>query len=287
MSEPDPIYLEDRTAGAYLSQAKDALIACGNRSKLYGMVAAVPEEIDLRIQFHFAAQSKQLEFARTSILFSALAAEAYINGFLLSHLTPADFDSIDRMRTVDKYVIAPELALGRRLFERGADPAQTIHALFTLRDRLVHPKVKKLRVERGTFMDPRFADFNPQSAARFLVQVGAAAVVLRDNTMEEKTQDPILDSISTQAVKFMEFGAAMTRGLPEPVGEPIRIRRTMQKRTRENSLFAAMKRGARFDPLQVPPTVPQDPMALYEHLAALPGTATGPLPPPSRERSPE
>ncbi len=121
MTDERPIYLEDGTAGAYLTQSRDALLDCGNPGRLYaGWRHPSAIEVRERILRDMAAQDRQIEFARTSILFSALSAEAYINGFLAGRLEGADYDAVERMRTPDKYVLGLELASGAKILDRPA-----------------------------------------------------------------------------------------------------------------------------------------------------------------------
>ena len=61
------------------------------------------------------------------------------------------------------------------LFERGTEPGQTLGTLFRRRHDLVHPKMRRVRMDKGTLMDERFKDFNAEAAAEFLVSVAQAA----------------------------------------------------------------------------------------------------------------
>jgi hypothetical protein len=109
VTESESIYLEDRTAGAYLTKAREALQNCGNVSALYGKARVTPGmDRRERAAMHFGAQTNQLDFARTSILFSALAGEAYINGFLGAELEGGDFEALEKLSTLDKFILGPQ-----------------------------------------------------------------------------------------------------------------------------------------------------------------------------------
>jgi hypothetical protein len=280
----NPIYLEDNTAGAYLTQARAALLDCAKPRKLYGSWRE-PADVDKgeRLGHHLLAQARQLDFARTSILFSALSAEAYINGFLWRQLSTADFEAVERLPTDEKYVLGPELALQERLFDRGAEPAQSIDALFKLRHDLVHPKGKQIEVGRdGDLMDPRFEDFNPQAAARFIIRVAEAAATLAEHE-EGRKPDRIVVTILDDRDKLMEFGRELRDRLPEPPKSFEVAKAEREKREAETGQpepGALLKaRVTRPDPLKLPPTVPQRPAELYSYLSGLGGTATWPMPP--------
>jgi hypothetical protein len=85
-----------------------------------------------------------------------------------------------KLSTVDKYVLAPRTALGRDLFPRDREPAQTLRILFKQRDVLVHPKPENglpgtVRAEgypRGYRPDPTY---NPNAAASMVLAVAAAS----------------------------------------------------------------------------------------------------------------
>jgi hypothetical protein len=86
-------------------------------------------------------------FARSATLYRILAAEAYANDYLESNLSNKDFTAVDRLPTLDKYLLGPRLVHGQDLFTRGKEPAQTLRTLLDLRTRLVHPKLFESRSE--------------------------------------------------------------------------------------------------------------------------------------------
>ena len=198
-------------------------------------------------------------------MFSALSAEAYINTFLAGRMSAADFDRIDRLRTEDKYVFGPRVAIGERLFDRGAEPAQSIGVLFTLRHQLVHPKGKRIRMDKGTLADPRFEKFNPGAAAVFVVRVAEAAKLLADQ--DARKPDAVVTGILDERANWLALGESLRDRVPA---------------IPHKSRF----RPARRKPAPVEGAVPRDVIALVDRLATSPYTATGPLPPvdlPDRE----
>jgi hypothetical protein len=280
----EPFYVEDRTAGAYLTQARGAVLDCGKSRKLYaGWRESADVDKQERIGRHFAAQARQLDVARTSILFSALSAEAYINGFLWRQLPPGDFEVVERLPTDEKFVIGPELALKEKVFERGAEPAQSIDVLFRLRHDLVHPKGKRVEMNPGgDLMDPRFERFNPASAANFIIRVAEAAATLAEHD-EGREADRIISTILDNRAKLVAFGQTLREELPEPLktynlGKSAREAKEAETGQKEPG---ALVRALRIppDPFKLPPTVPQRPAELLTYLSGLAGTATGPLPP--------
>jgi hypothetical protein len=112
------------------------------------------------------ATGKRVGLARTAILFAALASEGFANEFLGEHLAPADVKAVDRLPTVEKYVLGPRIAFGDPLFDRGHEPIQSIHELFGVRDKLVHARPREVPEQGSVFDDPAdFAEYNPARAA--------------------------------------------------------------------------------------------------------------------------
>lgn len=168
-------------AGEYLEEALDALHAAGDPASLYATWMRDDPELQAAAK-GFAvveALNNRRRFARRSMLFSALAGEAYVNEFLAHHLGGQDLAAIDRMSTVNKYVIGTQVATGVAIFSRDAEPVQTISALFKHRDKLVHPK-PGYGPPRSPIDAAREIEntFTPTNAARFLLHVAAAAIVM-------------------------------------------------------------------------------------------------------------
>ena len=146
---------------------------------MYGDDRFHPEP-NMRAVVAMLARGRRLDFARTSILFSAIAAEAYINAFIFDHFLESDRQALDRLRTVDKYMIAPRLLEDGPTFRRGREPLTSLTELFDLRNGLVHPKPElRLRSTETFPVEPRgFDRLNPEVAARMVVAVATASLTL-------------------------------------------------------------------------------------------------------------
>jgi hypothetical protein len=218
-------------------------------------VKTVGLESDARARLHLSAEGRQIDYARTSILFSALAAAAYVNASLAEALSPADFEGIDRLTPVDKYILGPRIAYGEELFTRGDEPGQSIAELFKLRNQLVHAKPRTLEVDRQTLSDPRYTDFNPPAAARFLVAVAEAAGLLAQ--VGNEIPDQVVTSIRENAGQFRDFGESLREKLPEPD---------------ERTTTAVRRRRPPVEPVES--AVPRSPVELAAYLGSLAGTAS-------------
>ncbi len=97
--------------------------------------AACTEKDALRLQQHVA----------TSLVFSALCLEAYINQEFSRHSETAKIiEDDERLRLESKWLLLPLLLGASRTFDKGAGPYQAFSELVTLRNqRLVHFKPHK------------------------------------------------------------------------------------------------------------------------------------------------
>jgi hypothetical protein len=162
------------------------------------------------------AASKRIEFARTSILFSALSAEAYANQFLAEYVQTRDAKALDRLPFPDKLLIAPRVAFGRTLLDRGREPMQTIDALYRLRTQLVHPRPRKVHVKEGSlFEQAGYDDYNPEVAARSLVGVATVVVELWRPAGEEVPAFPTATAIVDHRRELHGFGKSCRERLPK------------------------------------------------------------------------
>jgi hypothetical protein len=152
------------------------------------------------------------------MLFAAFAAEAYVNEFIADHFTGRDVETLDRLSTTEKYVIAPRLALGAPLFERDREPLQTISKLFRQRDTLVHPKPGKGLPEPDRWSaDPVY---NPAQATIYICFVGAAAKTLVANAKTPPKVDMHAEMITYGAKGLAEYAQAATARLADPDDAP-------------------------------------------------------------------
>jgi hypothetical protein len=86
------------------------------------------------------AKDRRLRFLRGTVLFAALAIEAFANELLAELLSPRDFDAVDRLEVPDKLLIGTRLASGHSPLSRGAQPLQDVATVVKTRNRLVHAK---------------------------------------------------------------------------------------------------------------------------------------------------
>ena len=212
--------------GSYLSQAVDQLRASGSADTLYPRLT-VPTTGSAKQRAMFlaavsiGARRRRVEFARSAILYSMLAAEAYANQYLQWHLTGSEFNAVDRLPTLDKYVLGPRIVGSSESLSRGAEPAQTLGRLLELRTRLVHPKLMPEQPRRRGGDEPvDFQDFNPRDAARYLVAVSQAAGWLLVKASSQPHFDPAIANVDLQREHFLAFGATASDELPRLGDEP-------------------------------------------------------------------
>lgn len=177
----------------------------------------------------FEAPQRRLAFCRDGTLWAALAAEAYVNQFLYE-ADKKTFDQLEDQKAPTigksgdgrpgKYVEGVECALGRSLFDRRRDPIQTLAALFKLRDRLVHPKTRTVKLGgTGVFTEPGLEDFNPKGLAKFLAAVAVAAKTLSDEQPEKLPLDETSSFIAANRVKVKHMGEMAMHLPPHPVSD--------------------------------------------------------------------
>jgi hypothetical protein len=181
-SLPDRVEWERESPATYLLEALTALLELFDPHGPRGTIGAAGHRV---------------RWARISVMFSAFAAEGYINRVLLSSpLNQRDFDAIDRLPTLDKYAIGPRLALGQNLFDRGQEPLQTLAELFGLRNTLAHPKPRSETITRAEALaGPDAETFSPTRAVRFITAVAEAANVLASASGERTEQETLTELI--------------------------------------------------------------------------------------------
>lgn len=117
----------------------------------------------------------RLTGARLSMMFSAFAAEAYINRFLHNRLSGRDLKTALRIRPpAEKFAAGTRLALGQTLFPRDEDIYEQLQTLFTLRNRLVHARPRQIEPEE-VLGEQAYAEFNPLAAYDYVEVVARAA----------------------------------------------------------------------------------------------------------------
>jgi hypothetical protein len=124
------------------------------------------------------AHNRRLTLLRSSVLFSALAAEAYANEFLAAVLTGSDIASADRLATPDKLLLGPRLAGAEPPLARGEEPFQTITRLFRVRNALVHPRPDGVSAYVEDLDERDKAQIGPRASGDYLLAVAQAIVLL-------------------------------------------------------------------------------------------------------------
>jgi hypothetical protein len=165
-------------AEEYLDQAVSALHASGSSDMLYGEGRNSLDVFE-RAADIWDAPTRRLGYARTAILFAAISAEAYVNAFIMEpgRFSATDAGAIERLSTVDKFVLAPRL-VGHDVFDRGREPITSLKTLFDLRNALVHPRPEAFSAG-ADFTEPHgFDRLNPEVAARMIAAVAHGAWLL-------------------------------------------------------------------------------------------------------------
>jgi hypothetical protein len=117
----------------------------------------------------------RLNGARLSMMFSAFAAEAYINRFLHNRFIGRDLKTALNIRPpAEKFAVGTRLALGETLFPRDEDVYEQLQTLFALRNRLVHAQPREVEHEE-VLGEQAYTEFNPIAAYDYLKVVARAA----------------------------------------------------------------------------------------------------------------
>jgi hypothetical protein len=170
-----PSSVEDMS-DAWLLQALAYLVQSFGGGAERSLKAAMEGRYDDRLGVaYFTAR---LTGARLSMMFSAFAAEAYINRFLHNHLSGGDLNTALGIRpVVEKFTAGTRLALGETLFPRDEDIHERLRALFALRNRLVHAQPREVEPEE-VLGEQAYKEFNPVAAHDYLEVVARAATRL-------------------------------------------------------------------------------------------------------------
>lgn len=167
------------------------------------------------------ARVRRVEFARSTILYCILAAEAYANQYLQWHLTGAPSSRAPmccrRCRSTCSALVLWSGTICSS--ERGPDP--TLGKLLGLRSRLVHPKLRpKAPLLRASEDPPDFEIFNPDDGARYFVTVAEAVVTMFVAGRTPPYFDPVVGVIASDRGFFLQFGEAASRELTPFGTEP-------------------------------------------------------------------
>lgn len=200
-SEPPP----PNTPWLYLRDAARALRDCGSAPALYAGWRGEDGRPPDHGMAYLKAPGRQVEYARTSILFSSFAAEAYVNAFLAEGLGEA-FAEVERANTIDKYTRSVRRVDPGLRFTKGTKPGQGLVSLFRARNALVHPKP-------GVEIEP---PITPALAANSIVAVAQAA---RGLTAALGSTDLHALAIAKQARLFTRWADVCAAGLPDLLEE--------------------------------------------------------------------
>lgn len=159
------------------------------------------------------AKKRQRESTRSAVLFALLAAEAFANQYLQTHLSGAEFDAADKLPTLDKFLLGPRLVSGTSLLDRRGEPAGTLKKLCQQRSLLVHPKLAK---PGGAHDGPIYT---PEDAAHYIVAVADAAAWLLANSNPPQ-HDLTIMAVDQERDFFLQFGKQATERLPDITDAP-------------------------------------------------------------------
>ena len=107
------VFPVSRTAqvSSYLTDAGEALANAGDPRYLWRPMRKIYENDSLFGSLERGGETgnRRLRALRSSVIFSAVAFEAYVNAFLAEHLTPEQVDEIDFAPTMTKLKKGPKM----------------------------------------------------------------------------------------------------------------------------------------------------------------------------------
>jgi hypothetical protein len=154
------------------------------------------------------------EHALQATLFAALSAEAYINTALDLMLGKDDARALMFAPVPERWLAGPRLITGQAVLEKGAEPHQTLVALFRERNRLAHAR----SIRFGYMIDPREADTTHRdvaTVARFLLRVSEAVTALCTN-------HPELEALAAAPSRLLRLNVQLARFNPEKHADDLR-----------------------------------------------------------------
>ena len=210
----------------YLARALEEIHRAGNTPDLWDMPV---EDFHAGTVFEGAqrnltAMNNRLQFLRSSVLFSALSAEAFANEYIADALSPATADSIDKLSTPDKLMVGVHLATGDpELLTRGAPPMQDIIALFKTRNRLVHPRDRGgLAAWAHHLTDEEEKAIGPRAAERGLLAIVDLTVLCTEHLKHPNLHGGHAKRIANQRqvlIRYREQVGDKITDLPAPDAE--------------------------------------------------------------------
>lgn len=143
------------------------------------------------------------EHALNATLYCAFAAEAYINTALDLMLGRDDAQALHFAPVAERWIAGPRLVAGQSVLEKGAEPHQTLTALFRERNRLVHARSIRLgwRVDHDQ-QERTHQDLG--TVARYVLRVSQAVQAL-------STLAPELDSLGLVPSGLLRFDVQLSR----------------------------------------------------------------------------
>jgi hypothetical protein len=245
-----------RTRGSqstgYLNQAAEALTNAADPHFLYSEVPTYLEgSIFAPHQHSIDAGNRRLRVLRSSVLYSALAAESFANELLRDLLDPAEAEAVDRLPTPEKLLLGPRMANIPPPLSRGSEPAQTVFKLFAVRNALVHPRPGGYSTLIQDVGERDERDLGPTAAGRYLLKVAEVIVLLNPLRPEPPLigEAAILIQCPHVVRQFIaSTGDRITTVVAEDAAVPVGLfeaaSRNAAKRARRASQIAPTRAGA-------------------------------------------
>jgi hypothetical protein len=196
-------------AGTHLGDSVRALRDAGSADALYDASLRATDPSDISYEDFSLSQDEaegtRVTYSRRALLFAAFAAEAYANDFLYERWGGKDREALQKLSTVDKYVLLPALAGASSGLDRGRQPLQRIRWLFQRRDELVHaaPRGKDLTY------DP--TNHNPHEAAKCIVAVADAVAGLNGDV----PAGSVLSYVVAERQALLDYGQRAANDPPQ------------------------------------------------------------------------
>ena len=155
------------TTESYIYSALDELGKCSSLLFLVPrqLAGQVHGDDAKALQAGLATKGRALA-VRSAVVWTAFAVEAMTNEYADATLSPADNEPLRTLSTVNRLVLAPRLATGEPVFERGASPLTELTQLFKVRNRFAHPRASNAKLP------------TPSETVRYLIAAADARLKL-------------------------------------------------------------------------------------------------------------
>jgi hypothetical protein len=232
---------DNAQSGGYFGEAVEALRSAGDPRIIWGDTDDFHRgSIFEPHQRVGDAAQRRLWRLRTSVLFAALAAEAYANEVLAEILVPSDAAALDRLPTVEKLMLGPKVAGLESPLDRGREPMQTVRRLFSTRDALVHPRRGSPAATWRFLTDVDEQVIGPRAAGRYIIAVANLMEIidpLRPPPVFYHPGGLIAKHHSVLNAHLSDIGATLevipSEGGPSPVSLTVLASRREAKQARE------------------------------------------------------